>query len=93
MDRPYRVPGLPTPKITTPNPFISPRSSHQYFVEAPALFRRGSVYVLPRFPHFKIVTFNLRYYLLFGHCCCFCLQGSGVIVYELLLIVLQVYCV
>ena len=35
-----------------------------YFVEAPAFFRRAGLY-----------------YLLYGHCCCFCLQGSGVIVY------------
>ena len=36
----------------------------EYFVEAPAYFKRNSTY-----------------YILFGHCCCFCYQGSGIIVH------------
>merc|ERR1712217_270716 len=36
----------------------------EYFVEAPAFFKRGGLF-----------------YALFGHCCCFCYQGSGVMVY------------
>merc|ERR1712217_372214 len=36
----------------------------EYFVEAPAFFKRQGLY-----------------YALFGHCCCFCYQGSGVMVY------------
>eukprot|EP00051_Salpingoeca_urceolata_P032757 m.17217 g.17217 ORF g.17217 m.17217 type:complete len:416 (+) comp5416_c0_seq2:753-2000(+) len=35
-----------------------------YFVEAPAMFKRGDLY-----------------YVLYGHCCCFCYQGSGILVY------------
>mmetsp|Transcript_3805 Transcript_3805/g.5771 ORF Transcript_3805/g.5771 Transcript_3805/m.5771 type:complete len:245 (+) Transcript_3805:284-1018(+) len=38
--------------------------SNDYFVEAPAMFKRGNTY-----------------YALFGHCCCYCLQGSGIIVH------------
>ena len=36
----------------------------EYFVEAPAVFKRGDTW-----------------YALYGHCCCFCYQGSGVLVY------------
>lgn len=36
----------------------------EYFVEAPAFFKRGDTF-----------------YAMFGHCCCFCYQGSGVMVY------------
>lgn len=35
-----------------------------YFVEAPVMFKRGSVY-----------------YAVFGHCCCYCFQGSGGLVW------------
>lgn len=36
----------------------------QYFVEAPAMFKRGDTY-----------------YAAFSWCCCYCLQGSGVIIH------------
>jgi len=36
----------------------------EYFIEAPALFLRDSLY-----------------YAVFGHCCCYCYQGSGAIVH------------
>jgi len=38
----------------------------EYFVEAPALFYRAA---------------SKTYYAVFGHCCCFCFQGSGLIVH------------
>ncbi|KAH3756615.1 glycosyl family 43 [Pelomyxa schiedti] len=41
----------------------------EYFVEAPVMFGRatGSTYY---------------YYVLFGWCCCFCMQGSGIMVHK-----------
>src|SRR6185437_3627730 len=40
----------------------------EYFTEAPVFFHRGTA---PR----------ITYYALFSHCCCFCMQGSGLIVH------------
>jgi hypothetical protein len=38
----------------------------EYFIEAPALFYRKE---------------TQTYYAIFGHCCCYCFQGSGAIVH------------
>ena len=40
----------------------------EYFIEAPALFSR-------------VVNGHRLYYAIFGHCCCYCYQGSGAIVH------------
>ena len=59
----------------------------EYFIEAPALFYNPSVSARPSSPSAteasSVVSANGGgvFFAVYGHCCCYCLQGSGAIVH------------